>query len=669
MKNIIIIIVLCYVSAIFAIDSFDAKERSKNELISLIHAELDELAVLEGEIEYFNSLLIHRKRAKKLYEDGKISELNKLFYSHTKKLDDYFNDRDFDKIRKKVGELKIIYTKFDFVNDQLMYYDAKMLSVSKDENKAQEMLEELIHKYPNSPKLDDAIFLLAEVYFKTEENQKLIDIFSRLSGENTVKHKFWLGNAYFNMGRYNESSNVFKTFTKDPEFGFKAKLMLALNSYFTQGAESAIDYFTLLMDIAPPDEPDFSFIILSLARLYSEIDKDDVALIYYEQYVIHEQQYGIEDEVLFEIATAYNNNQKFDQAILYFIKITEKPRKSEYFASAKFYIAVAELNKGDFEGAQSGINDMIYQNQLLMETINQKYYLLDKYSVLRKKLMDTNLSEQEFTETKTKLYQVEKALNTTNRLVQDLYLGLNPYSLKVLESVEAEYLSYSDMIDDMDIVIKIAETTPNRKMAGKMDAKIEDLNTDLIGIQILSYIGEEGNYSYDEFRFARTLANEKISTQLLIEEMSEIKSLAENKRPKVAESVTKIIDLLSLNIESIDTIAKYSFTPNLSEDQKAIIAEEIASIESNKESYELLKDSILKNFNKKIAKKLQKQRDMFAEEFDVLRDYYDGVLTSAMEDVAIENDKYEMSLLNILFKQTQNEDEEYKVLQEKIRNE
>jgi TolA-binding protein len=669
MKNITIIIVLCYVSALFAIDSFDAKERSKNELIALIHAELDELAILEGEIEYFNSLLIHRKKAKELYDAGKISELNKLFNTHTRKLESYFEKGNFDLIRKKVGELKIIYTKFDFVNDQLMYYDAKLLSVSKNELKAQEKLEYLIQNYPNSPKLDNAIFLLAEMYFKTDENQKLIDIYGRLSGENTVKHQFWLGNAYFNLGRYEESTNVFKTFTKDPEYGFKAKLMLALNSYFTQGADVAIDYFTLLKEIAPIEDPDFSFIVLSLARLYSEIDKDDIALIYYEQYVILERDYGIEDEVLFEIATAYNNNKKFDQAILYFIKITEKPRKSEYFASAKFYIAVAELNKGDFEGAQAGINDMIYQNQLLMETINQKYYLLDKYSILRKKLFDPNLSEEEFSATKSKLVKVERALETTNKLVQDLYLGLNPYSLKVLESVEAEYLSYSDMIDDMDIVIKIAETTPNRKMANKMDDKIDALNTDLIGVQILSYIGEEGNYTYDEFRFARTLANEKISTQLLIEEMNEIKVLAEVKRPKVAASVAKIIDLLALNIESIDTIAKYSFTPNLSSDEKQIIAAEIESIESNKKSYELLKESILKNFNKKIAKKLQKQRDLFADEFVVLREYYDGVLTSAMEDVAIENDKYEMSLLNILFKQTQNEDEDYKALQEKIRNE
>ena len=669
MKNITIIIVLCYVSALFAIDSFDAKERSKNELIALIHAELDELAILEGEIEYFNSLLIHRKKAKELYDAGKISELNKLFNTHTRKLESYFEKGNFDLIRKKVGELKIIYTKFDFVNDQLMYYDAKLLSVSKNELKAQEKLEYLIQNYPNSPKLDNAIFLLAEMYFKTDENQKLIDIYGRLSGENTVKHQFWLGNAYFNLGRYEESTNVFKTFTKDPEYGFKAKLMLALNSYFTQGADVAIDYFTLLKEIAPIEDPDFSFIVLSLARLYSEIDKDDIALIYYEQYVILERDYGIEDEVLFEIATAYNNNKKFDQAILYFIKITEKPRKSEYFASAKFYIAVAELNKGDFEGAQAGINDMIYQNQLLMETINQKYYLLDKYSILRKKLFDPNLSEEEFSATKSKLVKVERALETTNKLVQDLYLGLNPYSLKVLESVEAEYLSYSDMIDDMDIVIKIAETTPNRKMANKMDDKIDALNTDLIGVQILSYIGEEGNYTYDEFRFARTLANEKISTQLLIEEMNEIKVLAEVKRPKVAASVAKIIDLLALNIGSIDTIAKYSFTPNLSSDEKQIIAAEIESIESNKKSYELLKDSILKNFNKKIAKKLQKQRDLFADEFVVLREYYDGVLTSAMEDVAIENDKYEMSLLNILFKQTQNEDEDYKALQEKIRNE
>jgi len=674
MKKITIVITLfCIIttSVLSAVDIFDTKERTKEELTQLIHAELDNLASLEGEIRYYNSLLKHRSKAKELYESGKIAELRKLFQSHTKVLDIYFEERDYDSIKNKIGELKIIYTNFDIVSDQLLYYDAKFYSISRNEKKAQELLEKLVDEYPTSPKIDDAIFLLAEMYFKNGENEKLIGTYSILQGENSAQHKFWLGNAYFNLGKYLESTNIFKTITKDEAFGFKAKLMLALNSYFTDGVDKAIDYFSLLQDITPVEQENYPFILLCLARIYSEIDKDDIALADYEQYASLEQEYnnGIGDEILFEIATAYNNNKQYDLAIRYFTMITDKPRKSEYFASSKYYIAVAELNKGDFEGAQEGINDMIYQNQLLMDTINQKYNLLDKYQSLRKKTFDPNISEEEYIATKTKLAKVEKALETTNRLAQELYQGLNPNSLRILEAVEAEYLSYSDVVDDMDFVIHIAETKPNTRMANKMNANIDALNSDLVSLQILKYLGKKKDYKYDEFRFARSLANEKISTLSFIEQMDDIKAAAEVKHPKVVPSVEKIKELMRLNIQSIDTIAKYSFNPVITPEEKEIIAEEIKSIETNKKQYALLRKAILKNFNKKIAKKLEKQKNIFSEEFNLLRDYYDNVLTTAMEDVALENDKYKTSLLNVLFKKTQNEDEEYKALQEKIKNE
>ena len=82
-----------------------------------------------------------------------------------------------------------------------------------------------------------------------------------------------------------------------------------------------------------------------------------------------------------------------------------------------------------------------------------------------------------------------------------------------------------------------------------------------------------------------------------------------------------------------------------------------------------LRAIVKKDFNKRIAAKLNKEKQLLVSEFDSLKDLYDRALSTVIGDVTAVTDQYQMKLLGLLFNQTQVMDKKYKELQEKVRNE
>ena len=118
-----------------------------------------------------------------------------------------------------------------------------------------------------------------------------------------------------------------------------------------------------------------------------------------------------------------------------------------------------------------------------------------------------------------------------------------------------------------------------------------------------------------------------------------------------------------------DVIADYMFGGAPSAEFKQSIQEEIATIEASKAEMIDLRAIVKKDFNKRIAAKLNKEKQLLVSEFDSLKDLYDRALSTVIGDVTAVTDQYQMKLLGLLFNQTQVMDKKYKELQEKVRNE
>jgi len=338
--------------------------------------------------------------------------------------------------------------------------------------------------------------------------------------------------------------------------------------------------------------------LISLARLYLANNDFEKALIYYDYY--YDYTYNvISDEILYEIAIQNYNNKRSDRAIEYFKVIIDRPEKSQFFASAKFFVAVSEQGRGNYNQAENTLTEMITRNNVLMETMNTKYSLLEKFSKLRRKLNQEDVSDEERNTFKAQADNIEKALVQTNITLEELYTGLDNNSLAILQILEEEYLSYSSTISAMDAIALLARTLPNKRIPTILDNEIASSDSSLITLQVLSYLGHRPRFSNQDFNFAKTLASEKIYQDNLLKTWIEIEQIAiQNSHDEMLPSIRNSQKNLQENLKSIGTIAEYMFKGKPSDEFQDLIRDEIFAIERNKEKLFPLRKDLFKNFNK-----------------------------------------------------------------------
>jgi len=410
-------------------------------------------------------------------------------------------------------------------------------------------------------------------------------------------------------------------------------------------------------------------VLISLARLHlvnSDIEK---SLAYYDAY--YDMTYeDIPDEIIYEIAMQNYNSKEYVKAIDYFNIIIDKPVKSQYFASSKFFVAVSEQGQGNYDQAENTLSEMIARNNVPMEIMNSKYNLLERYSKLKRQLNQKDLSGEDWDKLKARIEGIEKALVLTNSTLETLYTGLDAGSLNMLQVLEDEYLSYSGTIADMEAIILLAESLPNKRIPAILDRVIASSDSSIITLQVLSYLGHRQRFSSKDFNFAKALASEKIYQENLLNTWIEIEQIAiQNDHEEMLPSIRNSKNNIEENLDSIETIAQYMFKGKPSDNFQDLIQDEAVAIGKNKKELMELKKDVILNFNKLIAQRLSNEKEIMITEFEKLQFKYDGTLSELMEEITSANKQYQFSLLSILFKQTQIMDKEYKEFQEKVRNE
>ena len=638
-------------------------------LLELLKEEKKELAILEEELSYYHNLLQQRVAIRELYKQRKLTSIENVFSKTAKIIDRIFDEDLIKKASLKIGELKLIYKDIDELRDQVLYYQAKLAFAKGNNKKAQNLLEKIVEDYPHSSMLSPSILILEEIYFVEGLDQKFINIFDQYTAEKSLQQNYWLAQVYYNIGKHTESSTYFNILAKNKEYAFRAKSMIALISYYSDGLESSIAKFYELENKYNKRTDYYEFVLLSLARLNIANNDFDKALMYYDDYYDLSREV-ISDDVIYEMAIQNYNKEHYAKAIEYFNLIINRPIKSQYYASSKFFVAVSEQGSGNYEYAENTLSEMITQNNVLMETMNTKYDLLEKYNTLRKKINREDIAEEELSELKLQSDRIEKAIAQTNETMEQLYTGLDGRSLYTLQIMEEEYLAYSSTIADMDAVILLAEKLPNKKIPKIIDREIAYSDSSIITLQVLSYLGHRPKFTRKDYNFAKALAYEKISQENLLTTWDEIEQIAiQNNHEEILPAIHNSKQAISENLESIDVIARYIFKGKPSDDFQKLIQEEAFAIEKNKMELQALKKDIVKNFNKMIARRLSNEKEILITEFEGLQFIYDDILSELITEIINTNNYYNFSLLNILFKQTQILDNEYKEFQEKVKYE
>ena len=582
--------------------------QDNSTLLQLIQEEQQSLSLLEGEIQYYYSLIQKKRDIKSLYEEGNLSKIKKLFNEDIKAIDKLLKSDDINKISIKVGELKLVYKNIPELQDKILYYRGYVAFLKSKDDKAVDLLTQILDNYPLSLKKNDAILILEEIYFANGSDSLFISVTEKYTAPKSDYQLYRLGQAYYNIGNLKKAKKLFSQLVNNRTYGLRANEMLALISYLENDVDTGIKEFLKLKEKYRSSSSYYDFILLSLARLYALKKDFENAYSYYDAYLnMHGSE--VSDDILFEIATLYKNNGLYDNAIQYYTMIINKEKKSEYFTSAKFLIMLVEMERGNFDKLEDKLKGMISINNLLLEALNAKYKLLDKYSEIKKQLVSVDISERERTKLQAKKEAIEAALQKTNDTLMNFSSNLDPTTLLVLQLLEEEYLSYSNTISEMDAVIKLANVVPNKRIPKKIDEEIESSDSDLIILQVIEYLGHLQNITPQDLELAKILAEEKFYEKYLIESWSEIGQLAiDHNHPQILPYVERSKSLLEDNIKLLDKIAEKGFGGKAPEELSLLIHEEVEEIEKNKEELVKLKKEVIEKFNKRIAKKLDKEK-------------------------------------------------------------
>ncbi|MCD4817644.1 MAG: tetratricopeptide repeat protein [Candidatus Cloacimonetes bacterium] len=669
MKRIFFIFTLIIFCANLFAQSNTETEIDNEELMDILRSESDALGEILEQISLLSDLLEKKFIIKKYLQEGNIEEIKRLFFIDQKIVDNLYAEHQGETMKSFNRELMTIYEGIDFVDPFLLFNNAKAHYLLKDIDKAQRLLEELVQNYPNFELLNEAILMLQEIYFKKGLHKEFISLYVKYTNKNSEIQKYWLAHSHYNIGNFEEAKNGFTELVKDSNFGLRSDEMIALISFSTEGTDSAILNFTELENKYQPNESDYSFILLSLARLYMEKGEIDKSLDYYYFYSQNHKTL-IPDDILFEIGIQHKNNKRYPDAIAYFNSILNKSVKTEYYSPAKILLTISKQQSGSGEGIELGLNEIISLNDILLQTLNAKYGLMDKYEELRGRLASDDINPEKRQEELQKIEKVESMMISTNNTLNNLYSGDKITSLVAMEALEEEFIYYSVTIDMMNSVVDLANTTPNKRIPKIIDQWIDDSDVDILSLNIFSFLGHlpDENVTEEDYKIAQMLALEKMNDEQLIDTWYNIEKLAKAANHHAVERLAKqYILLMKENLNSYNILAKYSFNGAPNDDFKALISEEIKSISDNNVNLEQLKQEVILKFNKKIGERLDRQKDVLVVEKSGIKSLYEKILSGIITDVKSDKEKNEFTLLNILFNQTVALDMDYKEKDSELR--
>ncbi len=354
MKRILITgVILSLLFLLFATEDF-----SVEELRQLVLEEEQQLTNLLDEITFLTNLLEKKFTIKALVQAGDYAKIKELFLKDQQKIDDLYNQFEGEKLLTYNNELKALYGKIQIIEPFLLYNDGRGTYLMKNYEKAQLNLEDIVDNYSSFELLDQTIVLLQEIYFKLGLHKEFISLYVQASNKNTQLQKYWLAHSHYNIENYEEAEKLFTSLKENKNFGFRSEAMLALIANYTKGPDFAIDEFSRLLKAYPPSTEYYSFALLSLARLYADIEEIDIALQYYDLYAKNHPE-EIPDEILFEIGLMNKNYEEYVKAIKYFDMIMKKPIKSEYYPSAKILATISQKQSGQYGEIETGLSEII----------------------------------------------------------------------------------------------------------------------------------------------------------------------------------------------------------------------------------------------------------------------------------------------------------------------
>ncbi|MDP8323421.1 MAG: tetratricopeptide repeat protein [Candidatus Stygibacter australis] len=652
-----------------------SQKATNNTLLEEIRQESFDLAVLDDEVDYYQQLVDKRNRVKSLLEQNRLSTIREIFERDLAELDVIFESDDTERAVKKLWEITRIYKgistldiKNYFPERLLQYYEARLDVQDGHYEKARRVLEKNLTNNVDPQHRNEIVSLLEEIYFNLKIWEDYISVYPIFRGINTTRQRWWLGQSFYNTGRLDDASTVFRRLANDEEYGLRSRCMSILLTYQNGNINQAITDFLTLKYQYPPSTPYFNFINLSLARLYAISGDNNEAISLYDQYV--QLQKDIPDDILYEIATVYKNFGEYTQAINYYQKITEKPVKSNYYVTAKYFTAITEQDRGNYESGRENLREIIEKNDNLMLSLNKKYALLENYSSLLHNLITETLSPERRNQIDTQLNDLENQFQENREEIETYSEGVDSKSLLYLKQLEQEYFSYTITLANYEAFVRYSRNPMLKRLPSIQNYQMSRTDSSVVYLQMVNYVENLSKKSAESYTLAKFLAEQKVYLAFIRDIWFDIKGLGiDYSAPDIIEVAENADSLISSNLEIISDLEVWAFKSEHSKEEEDLLAEKRNLIENNNKELEKNEQEFIDKFTQDVTPQLADKVDNFAASQDEIRNHYIDTITAMVESLSDENQMYENTLLDILYRQSKLLDEEYVEFREQITNE
>jgi len=483
----------------------------------------------------------------------------------------------------------------------------------------------------------------------TGENQQLIAVSQKFQREETDIQKFWLAQAFYNLGQFQKAEEILVQLENKTEFSLRSKLMQILIDIETNSISD--EHFKKLQDLKDTFSPKDSYykvVVITQARLYFETGQYQEALNNYFEYA--ELTDKTPNEISLEIAHTYNQIGNTEKAISYLNNVIENESDKSYYTEAKILLAEIYQSRGEYEISQltistsidkiTEINQLLKEKYKLMESIRRQYNQLSSLASEEQK----KLALSEIDNNETKLQEISDRMAEISRYLTSEQIE----QLTALEHIYAEnYKIVNRINEEIDYLL----SNNNEEIPITIDHEIALLDSAKIRLNAVQYVSNLSEITVDDFRIAYFIANEQFYNSKMVESWQKL--LQQNKLSnQSSDKIRESISLFEENQNSLESIAKFLFGEINENDniQRDILYEKML-VEAKQDSLMLLRQDIWENYHKVLARKLSAEKNEFVAETNQIDDDYQKLLAEIRKDAEKRRQEYDFVKLDLEFRE------------------
>lgn len=609
-----------------------------------VRTEMKLIKALEKQIDFYKDIAYKKVDMKKLAEQGKFDKLKKNFHKDEKRIIKFLNDGEIDKSYQELKFAKVIYRKIPEIENDLLLLQGYVEYLNNNDESASEFFEKIVAK-GNSTELAKARYYLADCYLRMDKNSKAIELLANQQNL-TNDEKFTLANSYFNTADYQKSSEIAQLLLSNKTFAIEATQLLALSYFAQDNFAKAIETLSSITTKDFRKDKNYPLSFLFLGRMNYQLDEFDASLTNYLKF--NELMQGnVDESVLYEIGNIYYEMGNFIDAKFYLDELSKRNTETIYVNESKVLLAKIRKAAGESDSAITTLDNSIEEINQVNKTLDAKIKSVDK--------KDYELKENVF--------------KSTNEILAAKNIGPATQSFSLIKKIEESQIEYQKRISVFENFVETLKNDNNPNIIEELG--IDSLLTDYVNpldqielsllsiektsVQIIAYqfIETRKYLTFEDYDYARFLANQIYNFYLLDEKWAEIQELAMKKNKlKAIPAINKFRKDLKVDIASTKMLGYYIFgKPDKAVERQQQLAEEYTYLQNKKKELFETRTNVYKNFNKIIANKLTTKQEKVEELLNNNEQSYLALIKSVKNYSQRLVEKYEFEKIDLLYQE------------------